>query len=68
MTGLVVAARYLTIVPVPGPVRSSPDALGRAAPWFPVIGLAIGVVLAVVERVTEVIFPLLLAGLLTVTL
>ncbi len=66
MTGLVVAARYLTIVPVPGPSFSSADAIGRAAPWFPVIGLAIGLVLAVMDRVTQVIFPLLLAGLLTV--
>ncbi len=68
MTGLVVAARYLTIVPFPGPVRSSPDALGRAAPWFPVVGLAMGLVLAAADRATQVIFPLLLAGLITVTL
>jgi adenosylcobinamide-GDP ribazoletransferase len=67
VTGLVVAARYLTIVPLPGPARPSPDALGRAAPWFPVIGLGIGAVLVVTERVTQVIFPLLLGGLLTVT-
>lgn len=67
MTGLVVAARYLTIVPLPGPAQPSPDALGRAAPWFPVIGLGLGAVLVVTERVTELVFPLLLAGLLTVT-
>jgi len=67
VTGLVVAARYLTIVPLPGPARPSADALGRAAPWFPVVGLGLGVVLVVTERVTEVLFPLLLAGLLTVT-
>jgi len=67
VTGLVVAARYLTIVPLPGPARTSPDALGRAAPWFPVIGLGIGGILVVTERVTELLFPLLLAGLLTVT-
>ena len=67
MTGLVVAARYLTIVPLPGPARTSPNALGRAAPWFPVIGLGIGVILVVTERVAELLFPLLLAGLLTVT-
>ena len=67
MTGLVVAARYLTIVPLPGRVRLRADALGRSAPWFPVIGLGIGVVLAATDRVTQVIFPLLLAGLITVT-
>jgi adenosylcobinamide-GDP ribazoletransferase len=62
-----VAARYLTIVPLPGPARLTPDALGRAAPWFPVIGLGIGAVLVATERATQVIFPLLLGGLLTVT-
>lgn len=61
------AARYLTIVPLPGSARLTPDALGRAAPWFPVIGLGIGAVLVATERATQVIFPLLLGGLLTVT-
>src|SRR4030095_185730 len=67
VTGLVVAARYLTIVPLPGRVRLSADALGPSAPWFPVIGLGIGVALAATDWVTQVIFPLLLAGLITVT-
>jgi adenosylcobinamide-GDP ribazoletransferase len=67
VTGLVVAARYLTIVPVPGPVRPSAHALGRAAPWFPIIGLGIGAGLAVTDRAAQVLFPLLLAGLITVT-
>jgi len=67
VTGLVVAVRYLTIVPLPGTAPGRADALGRAAPWFPVIGLGIGVVLVVTARVTELLFPSLLAGLLTVT-
>jgi len=67
VTGLVVAARYLTIVPLPGEVPHRADALGRAAVWFPVIGLGVGAVLVVTARVTEVLFPALLAGLLTVT-
>ena len=67
MTGLVVAARYLTIVPFPGRMRSSADALGHSAPWFPVIGLGIGVILTATDRTAQVFFPLLLAGLITVT-
>src|SRR5262249_5961147 len=67
VTGLVVAARYLTIVPVPGPVRMNADALGSAATWFPVISIGIGVVLALQDRLNQVFFPLVLAGLLTVT-
>ncbi len=67
MTGLLVAARYLTIVPLPGVVPGRADSLGRAAVWFPVIGLGIGAVLVGAERVTAVLFPSLLAALLTVT-
>ena len=67
MTGLVVAARYLTIVPLPGVVPGRADSLGRAAVWFPAIGLGIGAVLVGAERVTAVLFPSLLAALLTVT-
>ena len=67
MRGLVVAARFLTIVPLPAVVPGGVDTLGRAAVWFPVIGLGIGVVLVAAERVTATLFPSLLAGLLTVT-
>jgi adenosylcobinamide-GDP ribazoletransferase len=67
VTGLVVATRYLTILPLPASMRESPEALGRAAPWFPVIGLGVGAVLVATARVTELLFPALLAGLLTVT-
>ena len=67
MTGLLVAARYLTIVPLPGVVPGCADSLGRAAVWFPAIGLGIGAVLVGAERVTAVLFPSLLAALLTVT-
>ena len=61
------AVRYLTIVPLPGRTTHGVDALGRAAGWFPVVGLGLGLVLVGVERVTSVLFPSLLAALLTVT-
>src|ERR671930_1505650 len=61
------AVRYLTIVPLPGRTVHGVDALGRAAGWFPVVGLGLGLVLVGVERVTSVLFPSLLAALLTVT-
>ncbi len=59
--------RYLTIVPVPGRGAHGLAALGRAAPWFPVVGLALGAVLVGVERLTSAVFSPLLAALLTVT-
>ncbi|MGH7308501.1 MAG: adenosylcobinamide-GDP ribazoletransferase [Candidatus Rokuibacteriota bacterium] len=67
MQGLLVAARYLTIVPVRGPADVDGLALGRSAPWFPVVGLALGVALALTDRLTAWLFPALLGALLTVT-
>jgi adenosylcobinamide-GDP ribazoletransferase len=70
--GLSAAVRYLTIVPAPGAGSATLadgdfDRLGRAAVWFPVVGLALGVALALVDRVTSRIFPPLLGALLVVT-
>ncbi|MGH7279074.1 MAG: adenosylcobinamide-GDP ribazoletransferase [Candidatus Rokuibacteriota bacterium] len=66
MSGFFQAARYLTIVPLPGPAAASLTSLGGTAAWFPVVGLALGAALLVVERVTGKVFPSLLAALLTV--
>lgn len=70
MNGLARAVRYLTIVSWPAgrqpPEEGPPTSLGEAAPWFPLVGLGIGVVLVLVERTTARIFPTLLAGLITV--
>jgi adenosylcobinamide-GDP ribazoletransferase len=67
VSGLAAAARYLTILPLPGHRHASLDRVGRAAVWFPVVGVALGLLLAVADRVTSVLFPSLLAALLTVT-
>jgi len=67
VTGLVAAARYLTIVPIPGAAPGRANGFGGAAVWFPVVGLGLGAVLVGVDRVTALLFPSLLAALLTVT-
>ena len=67
VSGLGVAVRYLTIVPVPGRHDHSLEPIGRAAAWFPVVGLAIGAVLVAVDLITARVFPPLLAALLVVT-
>jgi adenosylcobinamide-GDP ribazoletransferase len=41
--------------------------LGRSAAWFPIVGIGLGVVLTLVDRLTSWLFPPLLAVLLTVT-
>jgi adenosylcobinamide-GDP ribazoletransferase len=65
--GLLVATRYLTIVPVPGSSPAGLESVGRAAAWFPVVGLLIGVLLVVVDRGSAWLFPQLLASLVVVT-
>jgi adenosylcobinamide-GDP ribazoletransferase len=68
VSGLLAAARFLTIVPFPGRGHARVEALGRSAAWFPVVGAGLGIVLAGAERVASWLFPPLLAALLTVTL
>src|SRR5262245_29492243 len=64
MASLILAVRFLTIAPVPGREAAGPGALGRAAWWFPVVGLAIGGVLAVLDRLLAFAVPPLLAAIL----
>ena len=65
---LILAIRFLTIVPVPGREAAGPGALGRAAWWFPAVGLGLGAGLVLVDRLLARAFPPLLAALLVVSL
>ena len=67
MASLILALRFLTIVPVPGREATGPGALGRAAWWFPVVGLALGLALAALDRGLALAFPALLASLLVLS-
>lgn len=67
MKSLALALRYLTIVPIPAGQHVEPKTLGRAAPWFPLIGLGVGLVVAATQQMTAMLFPSLLDALLTVT-
>ncbi|MFQ5520784.1 MAG: adenosylcobinamide-GDP ribazoletransferase [Candidatus Methylomirabilia bacterium] len=64
---LITAVRFLTIIPVPGRGLDGSDALGRAALWFPVVGLALGSALAVADRLLLWLFSPLLSALLVLT-
>ena len=68
MTSLALALRYLTIAPLPAGPHVEPTTLGRAAAWFPVIGLALGLTVAAGEWAASAVFPPLLDALLAVTL
>jgi adenosylcobinamide-GDP ribazoletransferase len=62
-----VAASYLTIVPLARRLPAGGEEIGRAAGWFPVVGAGIGAVLAVIDAGTVRLFPPMLAALLTIT-
>ncbi len=64
MASLILAVRFLTIVPVPGREAAGPGGLGRAAWWFPVVGLGLGAALAAADRLLAQAFPPMLAAVL----
>ncbi|HJR01055.1 MAG TPA: adenosylcobinamide-GDP ribazoletransferase, partial [Methylomirabilota bacterium] len=64
MGSLILALRFLTVIPVPGPESAGPSALGRAAWWFPVVGLILGGALALAALVVDALFPPLVAAAL----
>lgn len=66
MRGLLVACRYLTQLPLPRSAVAGD--LGRAAGWFPVVGLMLGLLLAGGGVVSARLVPALLAAVLMVGL
>jgi adenosylcobinamide-GDP ribazoletransferase len=64
MGSLILAVRFLTVVPVPGRESEGPSALGRAAWWFPVVGLMLGGALALAACAADALFPPLVAATL----
>ncbi len=67
MASLVLAVRFLTIVPVPGRDAEGPGALGHAAWWFPIVGLAMGGALVLADSALAFAVPPLLSAVLVVT-
>jgi adenosylcobinamide-GDP ribazoletransferase len=68
IASLVLAVRFLTIVPVPGREAEGRQALGRAGWWFPLVGLTLGAGLVALDRVLALAFPPLLSALLVLSL
>src|SRR5262249_45641942 len=68
MGSVILALRFLTIARVGGHEAEGPDALGRAAWWFPVVGLVIGALLAIADRGLALVCPAVLATTLVLTL
>lgn len=60
-----IAFSLLTTLPVPAPQKWSPGDSGRAAGWYPLAGLVIGLLVAGVHRLSGLVFPPLVTGALT---
>lgn len=66
LNGLLAAFRFLTVLPLPGNRGRQPGDLAAALPYFPLVGLSIGLILAAAARLfVPICPPALLAVLLT---
>ena len=61
-----IAGRFLTRLPFPDPGAIGPDELGRALPWYPVVGLLIGLILALAAGLLAAGPPLVAAALILI--
>ena len=68
MRRLFAAIRFLTIVPLPGGGDGTADELAGATPFFPVVGLLVGGVMAASAIGLWFLFPPMLAAVLLVVL
>ncbi len=65
---LILAVRFLTIVPVPGREATGAGALGRAAWCFPAVGVGLGACLVAADHLFAFVFPPLLETVLLISL
>ena len=66
MKSLIAALQFLTVCPGVARVACGEREIGRSTPWFPLVGLLIGTVVALLDRSLGGIFPPLLASALCV--
>jgi len=57
MRGLLAAVRFLTILPIPGRYGAEKTDLARSAPFFPVVGLLLGALAALVAWSASLVAP-----------
>ncbi len=66
MKSVLAAIRFLTILPVPSRAGEEEKHLSRSVPFFPVVGLLIGLVAATFDSALIRIFPSILSSMLVV--
>lgn len=60
------AIKFLTILPVPGSWNGDEKALARSVPCFPLVGLLVGFIAAILDYAFGLVLPLLPASTLTI--
>lgn len=69
MKPLLAAIRFLTIMPIPGNWGTAEEDLARSVPWFPVLGLLLGsLVAAIAWALPYVAPPMLVAAIIVIVL
>jgi adenosylcobinamide-GDP ribazoletransferase len=66
MKGFIAAIRFLTILPIPGKGSSAGKTLGKSIPFFPLVGLLVGLIAAISDYAVSRALPPLPASVLTV--
>jgi len=66
MKPLLAAIQFLTVIPFPKSFTGGEKELEKCMPFFPVVGLLIGIVIAAFDHVMGFIFPQLPASVMTV--
>jgi adenosylcobinamide-GDP ribazoletransferase len=64
--GFLLALQFLTSIPLSLKRELSPAQLGRATAWFPLVGLVIGIILAVLNWLMGFILPASVANVLVI--
>jgi len=65
---ILLAFKFLTVLPVPAPADAPPKAMGRAAAWYPLVGAVLGLLLAGGDLLLGLVFPLPLRSALVLAL
>lgn len=66
MKGFFAAIKFLTVLPVPGGWSGDEKTLARSVPYFPLVGLVIGLIAAAFDYTIGQILPLLPTSALTI--
>lgn len=66
MKRLIAALQFLTVSPFVSRIACDERDIGRSTPWFPLVGLLIGVVVMLLDRGASALFPPLLSSMIAV--